>query len=267
MTFYKVLRNNLVHRGFRYKLGLNVDIQEFNPEGSGESGGLYYTDLEHIADFLSFGNLIAEVEPVGQIYVDPAGDRWKTDKLIIKNITPFYEWVSKQSEEVQLAAVNHDSDNFLYISNPSEKVRLAAVQSYGALIHYIDNPSEEVQMAAIGRNEDNIRFIKNPSKAVQLAAVKGDISSIQFIENQTEEFRLEAVAYDGYAITYMENPSEAVQLAAVSQTPCAILYIDNPTEKTKCLAMVKNRCLIPCIYVMSAVEAVKHAFCCKRKKE
>ena len=59
--YYKVLNKELNHVGFQYKLGLNIDTEEFNSSGSNESGGLYFTDKENIIKYLHFGEYIAEI--------------------------------------------------------------------------------------------------------------------------------------------------------------------------------------------------------------
>ena len=85
-VFYKILRSDLVHHGFKYQLGLNIDTQLFNPSGSCKSGGLYFTDIKNILDFLDYGEQIAliEVPDDSQIYTE--NDKFKADKFIIKNI-------------------------------------------------------------------------------------------------------------------------------------------------------------------------------------
>jgi hypothetical protein len=60
--YYKLLRKDLCHHGFQYKLGLNVDTVPFNPSGSCEAGGLYFTDMAHLHLFDMFGDLIGEIE-------------------------------------------------------------------------------------------------------------------------------------------------------------------------------------------------------------
>ena len=93
--YYKVLHEDLIHYGFQYKLGLNIDTREFNPSGSCKSGGLYYTNKEHIIDYFGFGVYIAEINiPVdAQIYKDPYSNAWKADKIIINKYYPIYEWL------------------------------------------------------------------------------------------------------------------------------------------------------------------------------
>jgi hypothetical protein len=105
--YFKVLRKDLCHRGFQYKLGLNVDDVPFDPSGSCKPGGLYISDLEHLHRFFDYGELIGEIElPAdAQVYREP-GDltKLKVDKLILKNIVSFGEFA--------LTHVDHISSSF-----------------------------------------------------------------------------------------------------------------------------------------------------------
>ena len=70
--FYKIVRSDLIHHGFKYQLGLNVDTKQFNPSGSCESGGLYFTNINNLLDFCYCGQHIAliEIPDDSQIYID-----------------------------------------------------------------------------------------------------------------------------------------------------------------------------------------------------
>ena len=85
-VFYKVLRSDLIHHGFKYQIGLNIDTQSFNPSGSCESGGLYFTGIKHLFEFLSYGQYIALIElpDDSQIYIEY--NKFKADQVIIKKI-------------------------------------------------------------------------------------------------------------------------------------------------------------------------------------
>ncbi len=55
--FYKIIGDN--YGNFPYHLGLNSleeTKEEFNPEPTCRSGGLYYTTIEHILEYLHHGD-------------------------------------------------------------------------------------------------------------------------------------------------------------------------------------------------------------------
>ena len=148
--YYKVLRKDLTHFGFKYQLGLNIDTVPFNTTACYIPGGLHYTDLSHIAEYFDYyGDLVAEVEPVGQIHVesldsDSNGEVWKTDKLIIKSIEPIERFMAKQSTAFKLAACKVCGLNIKYIVWPTEEMQRIAVQSNWAAHQYIRNPTKAI---------------------------------------------------------------------------------------------------------------------------
>jgi len=86
--YYKFLNNSMTHFGFTYELGLNVDTKEFNPSGTCEAGGLYFSNYNYIHNFTNFGEKLAIIELLddAEFYIDPEGYKAKTNKFIIKNI-------------------------------------------------------------------------------------------------------------------------------------------------------------------------------------
>jgi hypothetical protein len=59
--FFRLNHANNKHFNFKYKSGLNVDINEFKPEGQCSGGGLYFSKLEKLNQFKHFGTLITPV--------------------------------------------------------------------------------------------------------------------------------------------------------------------------------------------------------------
>ena len=60
--YYKVTSENECHQGYQYTDGLNILDKPFEKEGSCVPGGLYFTNLDHIAKFSTFGVWLREVE-------------------------------------------------------------------------------------------------------------------------------------------------------------------------------------------------------------
>jgi len=86
MNYYKILNENEKHHKMKYKTGLNKDIIKFNPKGSCEPGGLYFS-REDIFAFLNYGPWIRKVtlEKDSKVYKNPGfgSVKWKTDKFIL----------------------------------------------------------------------------------------------------------------------------------------------------------------------------------------
>lgn len=89
MNYIKLLNYDLKHFNFTYKKGLNIDHNPFNPKGSCEKGGLYFTTKEHMFHYpLRNYKYIANVEIPNdaKVYNKPDGNKWKADKLILDDI-------------------------------------------------------------------------------------------------------------------------------------------------------------------------------------
>src|SRR3990172_5198058 len=88
MVYFKVLRSDLTHHGFKYQKGVNTDTIPFNPVGSCVPGGIYFTDADHIHEFLDHGSLIATVEiPEGTETVKDGLNKWRTHSINIIDYT------------------------------------------------------------------------------------------------------------------------------------------------------------------------------------
>src|SRR5436853_7745479 len=85
--FVKLTSNPEIHNGFEFKTGYNIDTIKFNPKGSCNSGGIYFTDINKMAIWLNYGNgpmMYAREVTIpedSQIYIEE--DKYKIDKLIL----------------------------------------------------------------------------------------------------------------------------------------------------------------------------------------
>lgn len=61
MKYFKITNTKEIHFGFAYKTGLNIDSVPFQSNGSCCAGGLYFTTIDHIEEFYSFGCHLREV--------------------------------------------------------------------------------------------------------------------------------------------------------------------------------------------------------------
>jgi hypothetical protein len=106
----KVLTYDLIHNGFQYQDGLNTDTVPFNPSGSCKPGGLYYTTLEFMPNFIGYGTKIANVEipPESKIYADPEGKKWKSSSVVLSNILPLKDHPCWADQAYCLAAVKQN---------------------------------------------------------------------------------------------------------------------------------------------------------------
>ena len=108
MKYYKLTKENENHHGFQYKDGLNTDILEFDPQGTCEPGGLYFSDAEHILENLFLNHYyIREVTLPNneEIYKDPSSYKYKSHSIILGkrrdlNELSTWEWMIKERIDV-----------------------------------------------------------------------------------------------------------------------------------------------------------------------
>jgi hypothetical protein len=144
MQFYKLLSDDLRHNGFQYKEGLNIDHVPFNPNGSCERGGLYYTSYEWIGSWhRNHWPLIANVTlpPDALVYPEPCGTKWKADRLVLSNIRPIGDFLAEQSEQQLITWLQQD------------------IYGYDLLYH-IDNQTRALCEIAVKKNGCNIKWVK-----------------------------------------------------------------------------------------------------------
>ena len=80
-VFYKFLPFDLVHCGFKYQLGLNVDAKP------SQSRGLRFTNFKNLIDFCDHGEHIAliEIPDDSQVYIEE-NYKFKADKVVVTKI-------------------------------------------------------------------------------------------------------------------------------------------------------------------------------------
>jgi hypothetical protein len=130
--YIKILSEDLKHNGFQYKEGLNVDTIPFNPTGSCLPGGLYFTDEKYLLDFLGYGTKIADVEIPSNAKVYRDGNKWKADKIILKNIRDIKDLPQWQDKKFCLSLLNHRFARFhmSYVQSNDKEVQKQWIKNY-----------------------------------------------------------------------------------------------------------------------------------------
>jgi len=87
-VYYKVTAEPEIHHGFHYQNGLNILDKNFEPKGSCVAGGLYFTTIENVPNFYSYGCNLREVYlPIDhedfQMVSDPDGNKFRANKIIL----------------------------------------------------------------------------------------------------------------------------------------------------------------------------------------
>jgi len=139
---YKILSENEIHNNFQYKEGLNIDSVKFNPEGSCEPGGLYFSDVEHILGFIEYGPFIREVTIPQrvQVYKDPEGNKYKAHKIILGSRREWKDCIEDLIKEG--ADIHADNDSSLRYASENGHVEVVKILlDNGADVHACNDSS------------------------------------------------------------------------------------------------------------------------------
>jgi hypothetical protein len=206
---YKLLYADLCHHGFTYKEGLNVDTLPFNPSGSCEPGGLYYTKLELLP--LWFDDrwpMIADVTlpDDARVYAEACGTKWKADKLVLTSIRPLGAFFAELDEAILSRLIQQCPGMLWHVNDPTETLCLAVVQSHGHALQYIRNPTEAVQMAAVQQSGFALKMVPRQTEALCLAAVMQEGLVLRFVRDQTPAICRAALAQNPWFMCYVKIP-------------------------------------------------------------
>jgi hypothetical protein len=110
------------HHGFEYKLGWNIDTLPFNPSGLCSYGGLYFTDLCHLHEYVTYGDIIATVHllPTEKVYTEY--HKYKAHLIFISKMELINDFMNRQSYNVQFDSIIIRKDLFYTITNKSPKL-------------------------------------------------------------------------------------------------------------------------------------------------
>jgi hypothetical protein len=98
--FNKIIPKGFRKYGFRYKYGLNIDTVEFNPSETCSAGGIYFTDEGRIDKFNNYGEVIVDVTVPDDARVYIEDDKFKADKIVLKNFRDYsYPFKKTRSSE------------------------------------------------------------------------------------------------------------------------------------------------------------------------
>jgi hypothetical protein len=211
IKYYKLLAADLVHHGFQYKEGLNIDPVPFNPRGECEPGGLYYTDLKHLPLWYEEKwPMIADVTiPAGaSVYAEPCGKKWKADRIELSNIRPLKEFLATLDDATLYEMVDKRPGLFVHVENQTEAMCLMVVKQCPLLL----------------------QNVKRQTKAICMAAINDCWNALQFVRKQNNDICLAAVHIDGRALKYVRRQNADICRAALRWYPEARQFVNIPID-------------------------------------
>jgi hypothetical protein len=231
VQFYKLLAVDLCHcNGFIYQEGLNVDPLPFDPSGTCQPGGLYFTTLEYLPIWhRTIWPLIADVTlpPDARVYAEPCGTKWKADRLVLSDIRPLSRFLATFDVT---AMVLRNAFMLLHVDNPDEGLCMAVVRQDGYALQTVRNQTEAICLAAVQQEGMALMYVKDKTEAVCLAAVKQNGWAVQYVYDQTEAICMAAVQRYGRALQYVRNQTEAICRAAVENDATAVEFVTSAED-------------------------------------
>lgn len=129
IMYFKILRDNFIDHGYKYKEGLNVDTNPFNPEPV-YSGGLFFADENQICRCCNEGNKISEVNLLpGENVVLLYGQEYKAHQIVLGEIRDL--WTVETFMWLKESGVNLHAANDLAF-------RMAAEHGHLDIIMYLE---------------------------------------------------------------------------------------------------------------------------------
>jgi len=161
--YFKITNEKEKHHGFQYCDGLNVLTDEFNddPKATCVAGGFYFTDAEHILEFLVYGIYLREVmlptdDPDFKIIKDE--NKWRANKIILgkkrdlNNVSTF-QYLIDQGADIHIG----NDNTIIWASGAGYLEIVQFLISKGANIH-ADNDSA-VKIAFHNGHSEVVRFL------------------------------------------------------------------------------------------------------------
>lgn len=252
-TYYKVLRQDLTHHGFKYQLGLNVDTVPFNPTGSCQLGGLYFTDKENLHEFLQYGNLIADIRipKDAKVYQDPDKYKWKADKIEIMSITPrcFHSIFNTYEYWLGVVQKNGNALEFTPEEFKNQYICLAAVQQCGYAMDFVPQKFKTKVLYKIAVQDSGYYLMNVPEELKDrnlcLIAVQQNGEALQFVPPNLRDYELCSKAVEQIGIAFLDVPDEIkdeyICMRAVQQIGRMLCYVPEQLKtKQICMAAVRQ---------------------------
>lgn len=203
----KLLNCRMRHRNLQYVDGITYDSIPFDPSGSCGPGGVYWTRLKHIRNFLDFGTIVADVKPLGRIYTDPAGQKWK-------------------SEGVELTNFRHICT--LSIWTDEERSRLAKCEPLILVPGFVQ--TKKSCLETVTKSGMMLQFVRKEFRtpAVCMAAVQENGFALKYVPNRTHSLCFSAVHNEGFAILFVPVHMRVKNICdrAIYRNPTAKCIID-----------------------------------------
>jgi hypothetical protein len=242
--FYKLTNKSENHNGFQFIDGINIDTQKFNPSCTCSKGGLYFTELNKIAKWISYGEqnmkYIREVKILDDSQICIEENKFKTNKFILHPKVLLEEFEQWNNFEFCKLAVQQNGYALKYVKNQTDEICNLAVIQNPYTVYYVKDQTEEICKLAVQQNGIALRHVKEKTEEICKLAVQQNGEALKYVKNQTEDICKIAVQQNGEALKYVKNQTEYICKIAVQQNGSALYYVKDQTEEICKMAVQKN---------------------------
>jgi len=191
----KLTNKHLYHHGYTYHEGLNIDKYEFNPTIGNQAGGFNFTILNKIGRWLNYSYVEMYycwdviIPDDARVYVDK--HKFKTDKFILKNMTPIKDLKCWYDNKFCWKAVTQNYNALKYVINQSDKMCKYIVKNNGYAIRHVKNLTYTICMIAVEHDGMALQFIpqKFQTENICIVAVNTNSSAFQYSLIKTTNIR------------------------------------------------------------------------------
>jgi hypothetical protein len=242
--FYKVVRNDMIHYGMHYTLGLNVEKQTYDNYGNPTlSTGLSFVTLQNITDNLNVGGSIAFIKLCEDGLFSIENGKYKTNKFVILSVVSTVDFLNSMMHTnidfVKTVLTKHPC--LYYFLNQTREFSMQLILANGAVFKYIKNPSDEMIIPAVQANWRIIQYLANPSPMVCSMAVSQNYEALKFIKNPPDELCKKAIDQNPMAILNIENPTMEMLDMVLKKNPNFFKHVEKGiSENLQCLNLQKN---------------------------
>jgi len=203
--YYKIIGNN--NGNYPYKLGLNTladNHETFDREPTCGPGGLYFSDIKHIFEYMGYGNKVCILNIPNDAHIIKVDDKYKADKIYINEIMEINSDVIKYLVE-HGADITIDNNNIIrYTVRNGYLEAIKCLVEHGADITADNNYA--IRWAARHGHLEVVKYLAKHGAdvtavdnfAVCCAAEYGHLETVKYLA----EHGADITADDNYAIRW-----------------------------------------------------------------
>ena len=210
--FVKLTNADNKERDFRYKEGLNEDVNDLNEMVECYKGGLCFLRFKDIMKWVyQYDNCniwrvtIPESEKVIEY-----NDKLEAKRIILTDCQPLYN-----NPELCKLAVQQNGDALQFVKEQTPELCKRAVQQNGGALRYVKEQTHEICELAVQQNGYALKYVQEQTPEICKLAVQQNGCALKYVNEQTFELCKIAVQQNGCAIQFVSKQTDEILKLAV----------------------------------------------------